>query len=139
MTPTAIFPAAARTAFAALYPAQAGKLSHALTDHPLLTLDALAALAEALPADSVEWNPGDLPIGIDPADVPKPCRGVGETIRAIDSAASWVVLKRIEQVPAYAALLRAAPRWASFRTSSSRAPGGCTSSKRLCSSARPDR
>ena len=106
MTPTAIFPAAARTVFAALYPAQAGKLAHTLADHPLLTLDALATLAEALPSDSVEWNPGALPIGIDPADVPRGRRSVGDTIRQIDSSASWVVLKRIEQVPSYAALLR---------------------------------
>jgi hypothetical protein len=108
MTPTAIFPPDARTQFAALYPARAGKVTHALSGHPLMKLDALAALAEALPADSVEWNSGDLPIGIDPADVPQAQRGVGETIRAIDSSASWVVLKRIEQAPAYAALLRAA-------------------------------
>ena len=67
----AIFPPDGRAAFSALYPAQAGKLSHALTDHSLMTLDALATLAEALPGDSVEWNPGALPIGIDPADVPR--------------------------------------------------------------------
>lgn len=108
MTPTAIFPSEGRAAFAELYPARAGKLAHALTAHRLMTLEALATLAETLPADSVEWNPSDLPIGIDPADVPRARCSVGETIRAIDSAASWVVLKRIEQVPAYAALLRAA-------------------------------
>jgi quercetin dioxygenase-like cupin family protein len=108
MAPAPFFPPETRIAFAALYPAMAGKLGHALTDHPLLTLDALAALAEALPADSVEWNPGDLPIGIDPAEVPPARRGIGETIRRIDDAASWVALKRVEQVPAYAELLRAA-------------------------------
>ena len=108
VTLAAIFPPEGRAAFAALYPAQAGKLTHALTDHPLLTLDALATLAETLPGDSVEWNPGALPIGIDPVDVPRGALGVGETIRHIDSSASWVVLKRIEQVPAYAALLREA-------------------------------
>lgn len=101
-----IFPPEVRDRFSALYPAQAGKLTHALTDHPLMTLDALATLAEALPADSVEWNPGALPIGIDPADVPRGQRSVGDTIRQIDSSASWVVLKRIEQDPPYAALLR---------------------------------
>ena len=106
MTTAAIFPPAGRDRFAALYPAGAGKLAHALTDHPLLTLDALATLAEALPGDSVEWNPGALPIGIDPVDVPRGALGVGETIRNIDTSASWVVLKRIEQLPAYAALLR---------------------------------
>ena len=103
-----IFPPAGRDRFAALYPASAGKLAHALANHPLLTLDALATLAEALPGDSVEWNPGALPIGIDPADVPRGSLGVGETIRHIDTSASWVVLKRIEQLPAYAALLREA-------------------------------
>ena len=108
MTPAPIFPPEAQSALAALYPARAGKLPHALTDHPLMTLDALAALAEALPADSVEWNPGALPIGIDPADVPRASGSVGETIRTIDHSQSWVVLKRIEQQPAYAALLRAA-------------------------------
>ena len=106
MTLTAIFPPEGRDQFAALYPAQAGKLAHGLTDHPLMALDALATLAEGLPADIVEWNPGALPIGIDPADVPRGRRSVGDTIRHIDSSASWVVLKRIEQVPAYAALLR---------------------------------
>ena len=106
MTQAAIFPPEARERFAALYPAQAGKLAHSLSDHLLMTLDALATLAEALPGDSVEWNPGALPIGIDPADVPRGALSVGETIRGIDTSASWVVLKRIEQMPAYAALLR---------------------------------
>ena len=108
MTHPAIFPPEGRERFAALYPAGAGKLAHALPDHPLLTLEALATLAEALPGDSVEWNLGALPIGIDPGDVPRGERSVGETIRAIDTSASWVVLKRIEQDPAYAALLREA-------------------------------
>ena len=106
MTSPAIFPEPSRAAFAGLYPAKAGKLAHTLTDHPLLTLAALAGLAEALPTESAEWNPGALPIGCDPADIPPAARGIGETIREIDTAASWVVLKRIEQVPAYAALLR---------------------------------
>ena len=90
-------------------------ITHTLTDHPLLTLDALAALAEALPVDSVEWNPGALPIGIDPADVPRGRRSVGDTIRQIDSSASWVVLKRIELFPPMPRCC--ATRWANWRTS----------------------
>lgn len=105
MNPTAIFPAAAHAAFARLYPTVVGTIPHSLTDHALLTLDALAALAERLPADSVECNPGALPIGIAPEDIPPAPQSIGETIREIDTSASWVVLKRIEQVPAYAALL----------------------------------
>ena len=80
---------------------------HALGEHPLLSLEALARLAEALPPDSVEHNPGALPIGIAPEDVPSVARGVGETIREIAGTGAWVVLKRIEQIPEYAALLRA--------------------------------
>jgi quercetin dioxygenase-like cupin family protein len=70
-----------------------------------LTLEALADLAEALPAREIEYNPGQLPIGIKPEDVPKSALTVTETIRQIGQAGSWVALKRIEQVPAYRDLL----------------------------------
>jgi len=101
----AVFPAETRKAFAAAYPASPAKLSHKLLEHPLLTLDALARLAEALPASEIEYNPGKLPIGIRPEDVPAAELGVVETIRTIDRAGSWVALKRIEQLPAYRDLL----------------------------------
>lgn len=100
-----VFPAEARASFAAAYPADPVKLQHRLTDHPLLTIDALAALAAALPASEIEYNPGDVPIGIAPEAVPKARLGVVETIRNIGQSGSWVALKRIEQVPAYGDLL----------------------------------
>jgi len=102
---TPIFPPATLDRFETLYPAIPGKLAHLLVDHPLLTLDALAALAERLPAGSIEYNPGQLPIGIAPEDVPAPRLGVTETIRNIGQSGSWVALKRIEQAPEYRALL----------------------------------
>lgn len=105
--PHTVFPAETCSAFAEVYPVRPAKLAHNLTTHPLLTIDALAALAEALPASEVEYNPGNLPIGIAPEDVPKAQLSVGETIRKIGQSGSWVVLKRIEQVPAYGDLLRA--------------------------------
>lgn len=98
------FPAATREAFARAYPEQSHILQHALHDHPLLELATLAELAEQLPASSIEYNRGDLPIGVDG----KPDAnglGIGETIRRIHASESWAVLKNIEQVPAYAALL----------------------------------
>ncbi len=101
-----VFPQAARDAFAAAYPEVPHKLAHALADHPLLRIEALARLGEALPASSVEYNRGDQPIGV----VGKPAPNgltIGETIRAIDTSASWAVLKNIEQRPDYAALLAA--------------------------------
>ncbi len=90
---------------AALYPQQAGLLHHHLPDHPLLSLEALAELGEGLPASEVEYNPGDVPIGIRPEDIPSNGLSIGETIRTIDGNGSWAVLKNIENVPAYRALL----------------------------------
>lgn len=101
----AIFDDAARAAFAALYPETPGPLRHNLAEHPLLTLDALAALGEALGPGSVEYNPAALPIGIAPEDIPQSAIGIGETIRTISQNKSWAVLKNIEAVPPYRALL----------------------------------
>ena len=100
----AVFPALSRANFASSYPEGPHKLRHNLSAHPLLELDALAELGEALPARSVEYNRGDVPIGVDG----KPegtGLAIGETIRGIEQTNSWAVLKNIEQHPAYAALL----------------------------------
>lgn len=99
-----VFPPLSRADFAASYPEGAHKLNHELGDHPLLGLEALTQLAETLPPGSLEYTRGDLPIGVDG----KPGTTgltIGETIRDIASSNSWVVLKNIERVPAYAALL----------------------------------
>lgn len=103
-TAPAVFDAAARAAFAANYPETPHKLRHALDRHPLLEVDALASLAELLPESSVEYNRGDLPIGIDG----KPGAtglSIAETIRRVHEANSWAVLKNVEQEPTYHALL----------------------------------
>jgi len=100
-----VFPDEALAAMAALYPVKAGRLGHGLGDHPLLTLEALATLGERLPAAQVEYNPGDIPIGIRPEDIPSNGLSIGETIRTIDANRSWAVLKNIESEPKYRALL----------------------------------
>jgi len=100
----AVFPPLSRAMFVASYPEGPHKLRHNLAAHPLLELDALAELGEALPAASVEYNRGDVPISVDG----KPAGNglaIGETIRGIAHTGSWAVLKNIEQQPAYAALL----------------------------------
>lgn len=99
------FPDDARIAFAVAYPDQSTKLSHGLAGHGLLTLDALATLAERMPAASVEYNLGKLPLGVRPQDTPANGLTLGETIRTIDTNGSWAVLKNVECDPAYAALL----------------------------------
>jgi len=98
------FDTGARETFAAHYPEGPHTLRHTLGDHPLLELDAMASLAEQLPEASVEYNRGDLPIGVNG----KPGAtglSIAETIREVAKANSWAVLKNVEQAPAYKALL----------------------------------
>ncbi|NCP17613.1 MAG: transcriptional regulator [Erythrobacter sp.] len=99
-----VFPDATREAFAAAYPETPLVLEHGLRDHPLLGLDALAELAAQLPESSIEYNRGDLPIGVDGKPDPTGLT-ITETIRRIAQANSWAVLKNIEQHDAYRALL----------------------------------
>jgi len=105
---SATFPDEARAAFAAAYPDQSTRLTHGLVGHGLLTLDALAVLAERMPASSVEYNLGKLPLGVRAEDTPSNGLTLGETIRTIDTNGSWAVLKNVERDPAYAKLLDAA-------------------------------
>lgn len=101
---TAVFDEAARARFAQSYPETPHILSHLLDHHPLLELEALAALAGELPESSVEYNRGDLPIGVDG----KPGStglSIGDTILRVAEANSWAVLKNVERSPAYRALL----------------------------------
>jgi hypothetical protein len=100
-----IFGEDSRKQFDSCYPEQPHVFDHAMVSHQLLTLEALAKLGTALPGKSVEYNPGDLPVGITPEDVPDNGMTIGDTIRMIEQSASWAVLKNIEQVPEYEALL----------------------------------
>ena len=101
-----VFGPQARAAFAAAYPETPAVIDHGLTEHPLLTLDALAVLAGKLPGSSIEYNRGNLPLGVDGKPAPTGI-GIEDTIRHIATSNSWAVLKNIEQVPAYEALLLA--------------------------------
>jgi len=87
------------------YPERPGKLSHKLLDHPLLTLEALVELGKRLPRSQVEYNAGNLPYGIDPEEGGHTGLSVEETIRRIEDCGSWMVLKHVDDDPAYKALL----------------------------------
>jgi hypothetical protein len=100
-----VFDDDARAAFARFYPETPGVLRHGLATHRLLSLEALAALGEALPPGQVEYNRSLIPVGIAPEDIPANGLGIGETIRTIAANQSWAVLKNIETVPGYRALL----------------------------------
>lgn len=87
------------------YPELPVRLEHKLCDHPLLRLEALAELATRIRSEDVEYNRGNLPIGIDPAETPANGLSVEETVRSIEQCQSWMVLKFVEQDAAYRELL----------------------------------
>ena len=99
------FPESARAALTAAYPEQVTKLTHSLAADPRLTLAALVELAGEFAPEHVEYNPGNLPIGIDPKDVPRANLSIADTVRSIEENGSWMVLKFIEKHPVYRALL----------------------------------
>jgi hypothetical protein len=91
--------------FVALYPEQTGKLHHALTGHPMFELAELVALAGRMRPVDVEYNRGNLPVGVDPdADILNGLN-IADTITSIEQNQSWMVLKFIEQDSAYRVLL----------------------------------
>jgi hypothetical protein len=104
ITPQAVFPDDQRALFAASYPETPHVLRHRLGENALLNLDALADLAGRLPESSIEYNRGNLPIGVNGKPAPSGLT-IEQTIRHIATSDSWAVLKNIEQDPAYNALL----------------------------------
>ena len=95
----------ARATLARAYPEQPVLLDHGLVGHPLLQLDALVDLARRIRPVDAEYNRGDLPVGIDPAETPANGLSAEETLRSIEQCGSWMVLKFVEQDPEYRALL----------------------------------
>jgi hypothetical protein len=80
-------------------------VSHNLCEHPLLSLESVARLAERLPEDRIEHNLGDLPRIADPRAVRQSDLPVGEIARTIDTNGCWMVLKNIELDADYGRLL----------------------------------
>jgi mannose-6-phosphate isomerase-like protein (cupin superfamily) len=80
-------------------------VSHHVVDHPLLTVDAVAELAAALPADSVEHNVGALPDVVADGAPDRSALSPREVARTIETNGCWMVLKNIEHVREYATLL----------------------------------
>ncbi len=80
-------------------------VKHNLAGHPLFDIGRLLQLARSLPPDRVEYNAGDMPIGIDPSLTPRTGLSPEETIRRIAECKSWMVLKNVERDPEFGALL----------------------------------
>lgn len=87
-------------------PRKTFRVAHRLADHPLFALDRLARLAASLPAGQVEFN-GPVAPNQDPALTPSNGMTPEETVRRIEHAKSWMVIKNVEADPEYKALLDA--------------------------------
>lgn len=81
------------------------ELKHSLADNSLFTLPRLMALANALPRDSIEYNSGKIAVGVKAEDIPRIDKSPEAVIRSIESDNAWMVIKRVEQDPAYKAVL----------------------------------
>jgi hypothetical protein len=80
------------------------RVRHSLVDHPLLTLEAIAELADRVPLRSVERHQSDLP-QVMPGGAPDLDGRPSDTVRGIETNGCWMVLWYLEQVPEYKALL----------------------------------
>jgi len=98
------FPPASLATFAANYPEAPHTFRHDLCGHPLFTREALAQLVESLPATTVELLRADLPMGQSGIPIDREA-SVADAVRNIDGLGSWVVIRNIEQSPAYAEVL----------------------------------
>lgn len=78
----------------------------ALRGHPAFERKSLLALSRRLNPRLVEYNGGRMAIGVRPEQMPKTGLGVQETIERIEEQCSWMVLKRVEEDPEYAELLK---------------------------------
>lgn len=88
------------------FPQQPFAIRHGLADHPLFSLEKLVELAGRMPADGIEYNSGKVGIDQKPEETPLVDMPPTEVVQRIREANAWMVLKRVERVPAYRSLLQ---------------------------------
>lgn len=76
------------------------ELRHRLTQHPLLSMEAIATLADELPATAVERHAANQPLLV-PGGAEEVGGTPSETVKTMDSNRLWMVLWNLEQVPRY--------------------------------------
>jgi hypothetical protein len=91
--------------FAAHFNRRPFLIGHHLCEHSLFALPSLMDLAKRLPPANIEYNAGNIPVSLDPHLTPLTGLSIEETIRRIEECKSWMVLKYVENDPAYRALL----------------------------------
>ena len=89
----------------ASFPKKPFATRHHLANNPLFGLEKLVELASRMPADAIEYNSGKVAIDQKPETTPLVDLPPTEVVRRIREANAWMVLKRVERMPEYAALL----------------------------------
>ena len=80
------------------------RVHHSLVDHPLLSLEALAELADALPSGAIERHDARQPLLV-PGGAEDLAGPPSETVRTIDRNGRWMVMWNLEQISSYGRLL----------------------------------
>jgi hypothetical protein len=93
---------------AASYPERHFRISHDLASHPLLQLPRLIELTKELEKDRFEYNSGKLQPNQKAEDTPLVDLTPQQVVSQIETAGAWMVLKRVESVPAYRAMMEEA-------------------------------
>lgn len=94
-----------RTVAAEAYDRRPFGLGHEAHGDPLLTLEALVALAGTHPADAVEHNIGAVPVALPGGEAPRVELEPAQVLAEIAENGSWLVLKNVERDDRYRALL----------------------------------
>src|SRR5579872_2753275 len=81
------------------------EVRHNLVDHPLLSMNAIAALADALPPAAVERHQANQPLLVPGGAVDLDPQPPSESVRTMGTNKLWMVLWNLEQIPKYRQLL----------------------------------
>jgi hypothetical protein len=87
------------------FPHRPFPIRHGLSDHPLFTLPRLVELARRMDRDRIEYSSGDQAVDQNPDTIPEIDLSVEETIRRIEDAHAWMVIKNVEEDPEYRAVI----------------------------------
>jgi len=94
-----------RASFTSAFPLRPFGIRHRLAGDPRFSLSRIVDMVRELPRDHIEYNSGQVAIGQDPDTTPLIDLDPEDVVRRIETAGAWMVLKRIEVLPAYRAVL----------------------------------
>jgi hypothetical protein len=81
------------------------QFAHNLSGHPLFELPALLELSKSLPASDIYFDAGEVSVGQRWDAVPRTQLTVDQLIDRIENAGAWILLKKTNRDPRYAAIL----------------------------------